>query len=472
MRRRQVMKKAAAILLTAAVAAGLTACGSKPSETQSTAAEVKKTEEEKTAAENGKAAEDKGNGEAVTLTMWVESKNETDIKQELDEEFMEENPDIILNKVMKEGDPGNDFYQGVAAGNAPDCVTVSFTLMDKYANAGILTPLNQYFDQWDEKDGFSQSYVDMFTKNGNLYGITSIDANFLLAYNKAVFREAGIENPPATWEEAYETAKKITNPDTQTYGYGVLGSEWTDWFFQYYVWQAGGDLTKRNADGTLELTFTDPAVIEAANYYQKLRRDGVSQPDLTLKFNELIEKFAQGKIAMMPFATDWVSTAASLGAKVDDIGLCPFPAGPSGKSVTTSLGYNWVINAKSSPEKQDAAWRYIAFMSSKESMERTIEASADKGAVDPIHYPRTDVNVSELTDMNPEYQEVLKKIEGTGRLEYEGKDIISPYVDRTVQKILADLNADQEKEFAAASEQAQKEVVDQYNKEVLEKAEK
>ena len=169
MRRRQVMKKAAAILLTAAVAAGLTACGSKPSETQSTAAEVKKTEEEKTAAENGKAAEDKGNGEAVTLTMWVESKNETDIKQELDEEFMEENPDIILNKVMKEGDPGNDFYQGVAAGNAPDCVTVSFTLMDKYANAGILAPLNQYFDQWDEKDGFSQSYVDMFTKNGNLY---------------------------------------------------------------------------------------------------------------------------------------------------------------------------------------------------------------------------------------------------------------------------------------------------------------
>ncbi|MCQ4828839.1 MULTISPECIES: extracellular solute-binding protein [Hungatella] len=186
MRRRQVMKKAAAILLTAAVAAGLTACGSKPSETQSTAAEVKKTEEEKTAAENGKAAEDKGNGEAVTLTMWVESKNETDIKQELDEEFMEENPDIILNKVMKEGDPGNDFYQGVAAGNAPDCVTVSFTLMDKYANAGILAPLNQYFDQWDEKDGFSQSYVDMFTKNGNLYGITSIDANLLMCDKEVI----------------------------------------------------------------------------------------------------------------------------------------------------------------------------------------------------------------------------------------------------------------------------------------------
>ena len=58
--------------------------------------------------------------------------------------------------------------------------------------------------------------------------------------------------------------------------------------------------------------------------------------------------------------------------------------------------------------------------------------------------------------MNPEYQEVRKKIEGTGRLEYEGKDIISPYVDRTVQKILADLNADPEKEFAAAPNRLKK----------------
>ena len=43
-----------------------------------------------------------------------------------------------------------------------------------------------------------------------------------------------------------------------------LLAEWTEWFFQYYVWQAGGDLTKENEDGTAELTFTDPAVIEAA----------------------------------------------------------------------------------------------------------------------------------------------------------------------------------------------------------------
>ncbi len=55
--------------------------------------------------------------------------------------------------------------------------------------------------------------------------------------------------------------KKINDPDNQVAGYATLAAEWTEWFFQYYVWQAGGDLTKENEDGTAELTFTDPAVI-------------------------------------------------------------------------------------------------------------------------------------------------------------------------------------------------------------------
>ena len=55
-------------------------------------------------------------------------------------------------------------------------------------------------------------------------------------------------------DEALEAAKKINDPDNQVTGYATLAAEWTEWFFQYYVWQAGGDLTKENEDGTAELT--------------------------------------------------------------------------------------------------------------------------------------------------------------------------------------------------------------------------
>ena len=89
----------------------------------------------------------------------------------MDKKFLEEHPNITLNKVVKEGDPGNEFYQAVASGTAPDLVNCSFTMMDSYITSGILEPLNQYTDEWDEWGNFTKEYVDMFTKDGKVYGV-------------------------------------------------------------------------------------------------------------------------------------------------------------------------------------------------------------------------------------------------------------------------------------------------------------
>ena len=78
----------------------------------------------------------------VELTLWVTSREQDDFTASVEKDFLEKYPNIKLNKVVKEGDPGNEFYQGVAAGNAPDLMDVSFTMMDKYMKAGILEPLN------------------------------------------------------------------------------------------------------------------------------------------------------------------------------------------------------------------------------------------------------------------------------------------------------------------------------------------
>ena len=56
--------------------------------------------------------------EPVELTIWVTSRNQDDWYLSMEEKFLEEHPWITLNKVVKEGDPGNEFYQGVASGTA------------------------------------------------------------------------------------------------------------------------------------------------------------------------------------------------------------------------------------------------------------------------------------------------------------------------------------------------------------------
>lgn len=228
-------------------------------------------------------------------------------------------------------------------------------------------------------------------------------------------------------------------------------------------------MSKENDDGTLELTFTDPAVIEAGKYYQKLRAANVLQPDLTLKFSDLQEKFAQGKIAMMPFAGDWVSIMVSKGMKVDDIGLALLPAGPSGKSVTTDIGQCLVINAKTSQEKKDAAWEYIKFMLSVDTLTKRAENMVATGGINPIIYARTDFDLTSITGMPKEWSDVVNQSKG-GRLEFPGKAIVGSYVDRAVQNILTNPNADVEKEFKTAQDSAQVEVVDDYNAEVKQSA--
>lgn len=442
-------KLLAAMLCVAMAATSLVGCGGSGDSGKDT--------------DTAKSSEKGSDEEKVELTIWETSRNKDDWYTSMEKKFLEEHPNITLNKVVKEGDPGNEFYQAVASGTAPDLVNCSFTMMDSYITSGILEPLNQYTDKWDEWGNFTKEYVDMFTKDRKVYGVPNQVAPMLFGYNKALFEEAGIKEPPKTWDEAVEVAKKINDPDNQVAGYATLAAEWTEWFFQYYVWQAGGDLTKENEDGTAELTFTDPAVIKAAEYYQKLKSEGVLQSDLTLKFSDLVTNFGLGKIGMMPFAGDWVSEAITKGIDPDDIGLCLPPAGPSGKQTTAIGGDCWVINAKADQAKKDAAWEYIKYYTGKDYRASYYENLATKGAPNPVIIPRDDMSITDFYEFPEEYKEVLESAKSVGRLEFYGKADFGSYVDRAVQKILTDSNADPETEFAEAQKLCEKEALEKFN---------
>ena len=442
-------KLLAAMLCVAMAATSLVGCGGSGDSGKDT--------------DTAKSSEKGSDEEKVELTIWETSRNKDDWYTSMEKKFLEEHPNITLNKVVKEGDPGNEFYQAVTSGTAPDLVNCSFTMMDSYITSGILEPLNQYTDEWDEWGNFTKEYVDMFTKDGKVYGVPNQVAPMLFGYNKALFEEAGIKEPPKTWDEAVEVAKKINDPDNQVAGYATLAAEWTEWFFQYYVWQAGGDLTKENEDGTAELTFTDPAVIKAAEYYQKLKSEGVLQSDLTLKFSDLVTNFGLGKIGMMPFAGDWVSEAITKGIDPDDIGLCLPPAGPSGKQTTAIGGDCWVINAKADQAKKDAAWEYIKYYTGKDYRASYYENLATKGAPNPVIIPRDDMSITDFYEFPEEYKEVLESAKSVGRLEFYGKADFGSYVDRAVQKILTDSNADPETEFAEAQKLCEKEALEKFN---------
>lgn len=83
-------------------------------------------------------------------------------------------------------------------------------MMDSYITSGILEPLNQYTDKWDEWGNFTKEYVDMFTKDGKVYGVPNQVAPMLFGYNKALFEEAGIKEPPKHGMKPSKLRKRST----------------------------------------------------------------------------------------------------------------------------------------------------------------------------------------------------------------------------------------------------------------------
>ena len=428
------------ILIVAVLAISMVSCGQGQDSTPEP-----EVAPEQDVAEEPEATEEPDN---VELVLWAaEPANE--FGAYWGDLFEEKYPYIQITTNVMGGDPGNEYFAGVARGDAPDLVAVSLAKFDTYVNAGIVQDITA-LGEWDDLANFDQGFLDSLRRDGDLYAVPNRSFPMLFGYNKALFAEAGLDGPPQTWEEVLEYAALITNADEDISGYCMLSREWTEWWFQYYVWQAGGDLTVKNADGTIELTFTDPAVITAAEFYQTLLKDGLVQSDLSLDFGSLVSRFAAGKCGMMPFASDWVNWAVGEGIRREDIGLSIFPAGPSGNQSAAISGSVWVINPAISDAKKAAAMEYIKFYTSHDYMAAFFGEMAGSGAMNPEPMVRTDLSLDEF-GLPEEYAAVLAEALVTNRPEeFYGKGDFGTYVDYAIQQIIQDPTMDPAEAFAEA----------------------
>jgi multiple sugar transport system substrate-binding protein len=187
--------------------------------------------------------------EPVTITMWSEwtSKRELKTFNQIFDGFQKQYPWITVKSVG--GLTDDKILAAISGGNPPDAV-LSFGLdnVAKFCISGAWSDLTPFIQQ-DNLD-LSQ-FPDAVFKYTN-YGNSQCAFPFLtdaygLYYNKAMFAQAGLTDPPKTLSELTEYAKKLTvfNPDgsikvaglvpwmgyyeTTPITYGIpSGAEWYD----------------------------------------------------------------------------------------------------------------------------------------------------------------------------------------------------------------------------------------------------
>lgn len=215
---------------------------------------------------------------------------------------------------------------------------------------------------------------------GTVYGIPNEVNVYALNYNKALFAEAGIAGPPATWDEFLAAAEALTDASKGQQGFGLINS-WAAGVvhpFASFLASNGGALI---TDGVP--TLDSPQAGEAFGLYETLVSSGWSVPAMgTADANTtgpFLDNFVSGKTGMIVMANWWESALkAGMGDAFQNIGTAPIPVGPSGE-MASSISYTWqtVVSAGASPEEQAAAWDFLQWLNGEGTGENGASAMSD-----------------------------------------------------------------------------------------------
>ena len=82
--------------------------------------------------------------------------------------------------------------------------------LNAYASKGFLEPLNDRITA-DLEELYVQGWKDPLSYDGKIYSLPKTIGPRIVYYNKEIFKEAGVEEPPVSWNELLNIAKTISN---------------------------------------------------------------------------------------------------------------------------------------------------------------------------------------------------------------------------------------------------------------------
>jgi multiple sugar transport system substrate-binding protein len=276
-------------------------------------------------------------------------------------DFEADNPDIDVEvKVVPWADGKAAIQKMVDSGRPPTMAKISTREIPAYIAAGLIEPIDSYLTSDFNKDFYPGLIEKGAQYQGRTFGLPIAFTTRAMYYNKDLLKQAGIDNPPATWDELYDAATKVGKLPGGKSGFGLQGNfegnnAETGIYFYYFVWGNGGDyLTK---DG-IRAAFNNQEGIEALNFLQKLIKDGGTQPDPTKDARKNLEDaFVNGQYAMV---ITYNGLAGRMAKEAPNIhyGIAPIPS----KTTNVSLAVTDSLVLFSQAANKDAGWRFVQFL--------------------------------------------------------------------------------------------------------------
>ena len=190
-----------------------------------------------------------------------------------------------------------------------------------------------------------------------LYGLA-----YGLYYNRKMFSDAGLE-PPRTWEEMVEAAKRLTSTATGVYGLSLAAGSYTENAHYAFInaAQNGSDLF----DDQENPTFTGQGVVDGIlRYLDLMQTDKVVNTSNAQYDNgtDSVADFANGKAAMIINQNNADTTIAANGMTSEAFGVVPYPAPKAATSDVASHVAGINISVFASTKNRDGALQLVKFL--------------------------------------------------------------------------------------------------------------
>jgi multiple sugar transport system substrate-binding protein len=346
----------------------------------------------------------------VTLTVLTHYGNDP-LKsglQKMVDEWNKNNPSI---QVKTQAVTYDDLLQTITVrqtgGKAPDIIQAYSLWGGQLERAQVLAEPPEDIQQ-DIKTNYSKAAVGAVTVDDKILGYPTEVQTYALYYNKKLLADAGVTEPPKTWDELAEVAAKVTKRDAkgniQVAGFG-LTSGWDSAVvhpFLSLLQAAGGQFV--SDDGT-KAAFNSPAGKAALEFEKSLIDAKAADPAINV-----LQAFPSEKVAMTINAGWWIgSLKTAMKDKYANVGVVPVPGPKPGAKGSLAYGFFMGVNNKS-PHK-DEAWRFLKWMNAEKGPDGATRMGSFQYSIGTIPGRPADSEALAGNNADPNYQPFIDALE-------------------------------------------------------------
>ena len=320
-----------------------------------------------------------------------------------------------------------------------------------------IIPIQDFMDKDDYKVNLEENIAAYYTVNNELYSMPFNSSTPILYYNADMFKAAGIDAAPATFNEIEKIsdALKTKGGAKEVISLGIYG-----WFFEQFLCKQGLNYAdngngRKSAATAVEFD-SNGGALQILEAWKKLYDEGIA-PNVGRGGDAGLADFSSGKAAIT------LGSTASLKQILEDVngkfevGTAYFPATGDDDKGGVSIGGAslWALD-NGDDKKAAATWEFIKFLVSAESQAYwnaqtgyfpvTTDAYNEEIFKNNIaEYPQFQTAIDQLHDSAPQYAGALLSVfsEARATVETEIENMLNgkQTSEEAVEKMASSINA-------------------------------